>query len=312
MAEILQIPEDIRDKQAVGGVAYLRGITISTAKNGNKYASGTVATKKGTYTFKKWGTDTLEVGIYLIEGHWQVYNGQGGMIIDTVTPIQEEEGGFIKADFLQSRYNRNEIFDSLKRLIIDNTSESGYKLYKMLLTGRNGQDAKMVTDFAKEFAAINHHDNVLHGLLAHSYKVAKILVDVIKDPLRVYKTMPQDFKDIVIVGGALHDLGKVLEYSDGEISKMGRFISHRTFAIMRAEDLKDDIVSLYGEEGYIKLQSIFAQHHGQYEESPRTVEAWLVHKADAFDADITTLDEGIQKLQAGDESFRVDGFKLSM
>ena len=67
--------------------------------------------------------------------------------------------------------------------------------------------------------------------------------------------MSQDFKDIVIVGGALHDLGKVYEYKLGEMSDMGKFISHRTFAVMRATELKDDIIALYGEEARLHLLS---------------------------------------------------------
>ena len=153
---------------------------------------------------------------------------------------------------------------------------------------------------------------MLGGIIAHSYKTTEFLVSVINSPIRVFHDMSQDFKDIVIVGGALHDLGKVYEYKLGEMSDMGKFISHRTFAVMRATELKDDIIALYGEEGFVKLVSIFSQHHGEFEETPRTVEALLVHYADNFDAQVTTLDEGVQKLQQGDDSVRAGEFRVSM
>lgn len=310
MAEFFSVPEGVSDKQQLGGVAYLRGINIATAKNGSKYAAGILATKEGEYPFKKWSTESLDAGVYELSGAWNVYNGSGSVIINTAVPVKEGEG-FSKRDFLQSRYNPKGLLHDFQVLVKNNVSEKGCKLFNMLLAGRGGKDQEFVKRFCNEFAACTHHDAVLGGLIAHSYKTAEFLVSVINSPIRVFRDMSQDFKDIVIVGGALHDLGKVYEYKLGEMSDMGKFISHRTFAVMRATELKDDIIALYGEEGFVKLVSIFSQHHGEFEETPRTVEALLVHYADNFDAQVTTLDEGVQKLQQGDDSVRVGDFRVS-
>lgn len=310
MAEFFSVPESVSDKQQLGGVAYLRGINIATAKNGSKYAAGILATKEGEYPFKKWSTESLDAGVYELSGAWNVYNGSGSVIINTAVPVKEGEG-FSKRDFLQSRYNPKGLLHDFQVLVKNNVSEKGCKLFNMLLAGRGGKDQEFVKRFCNEFAACTHHDAVLGGLIAHSYKTAEFLVSVINSPIRVFRDMSQDFKDIVIVGGALHDLGKVYEYKLGEMSDMGKFISHRTFAVMRATELKDDIIALYGEEGFVKLVSIFSQHHGEFEETPRTVEALLVHYADNFDAQVTTLDEGVQKLQQGDDSVRVGDFRVS-
>lgn len=311
MAEFFSVPEDVSDKQQLGGVAYLRGINIATAKNGSKYAAGVLATKEGEYPFKKWSTDSLEAGVYELAGSWNVYNGSGSVIINTAVPVKEGEG-FSKQDFLQSRYNPKGLLRDFQILVKNNVSEKGRKLFNMLLAGRGSRDQEFVKRFCNEFAARTHHDAVLGGLIAHSYKTTEFLVAVINSPIRVFHDMPQDFKDLVIVGGALHDLGKVYEYKLGEMSDMGKFVSHRTFAVMRATELKDDIIALYGEEGFIKLVSIFSQHHGEYEETPRTVEALLVHYADNFEAQVTTLDEGVQKLQQGDDSVRAGDFRVSL
>lgn len=311
MVEFFSVPEGVSDKQQLGGVAYLRGINIATAKNGSKYAAGILATKEGEYPFKKWSTESLDVGVYELSGAWNVYNGSGSVIINTAVPVKEGEG-FSKKDFLQSRYNPKGLLHDFQVLVKNNVSEKGCKLFNMLLAGRGGKDQEFVKRFCNEFAARTHHDAVLGGLIAHSYKTAEFLVSVINSPIRVFRDMSQDFKDIVIVGGALHDLGKVYEYKLGEMSDMGKFISHRTFAVMRATELKDDIIALYGEEGFVKLVSIFSQHHGEFEETPRTVEALLVHYADNFDAQVTTLDEGVQKLQQGDDSVRVGDFRVSL
>lgn len=311
MAEFFSVPEGVSDKQQLGGVAYLRGINIATAKNGSKYAAGILATKEGEYPFKKWSTESLDAGVYELSGAWNVYNGSGSVIINTAVPVKEGEG-FSKQDFLQSRYNPRGLLHDFQVLVKNNVSEKGCKLFNMLLAGRGGKDQEFVKRFCNEFAACTHHDAVLGGLIAHSYKTAEFLVAVINSPIRVFRDMSQDFKDIVIVGGALHDLGKVYEYKLGEMSDMGKFISHRTFAVMRATELKDDIIALYGEEGFVKLVSIFSQHHGEFEETPRTVEALLVHYADNFDAQVTTLDEGVQKLQQGDDSVRAGDFRVSL
>ena len=312
MPEIFNIPKNVREGQTLGGVALVKNVNIRKTRNGKPFASGSIVTKDGTTSFKKWDTDTLPSGIYEISGVYNVYQGVGSVIINNLVAAGDQ---FTVEDFVTMRYNGTELFTKgLYPLVKANVSTRGLKLFRLILQGRGGTDKTMANRFTNEQAAIHHHDAVMHGLIAHSYKVTRLLVEMLSDPMRVFKDLPEEVKDVIIVGGALHDLGKTLEYNNGEISDLGKLLSHRTLLSERIAMFKDDIIKLYGDDGeitYYRLQSIVTQHHGEYEETPRTFEAYLVHLADNYDAMLTDTDEALTQYLAGG-NVRVGGFTLNL
>lgn len=315
MVAFLEVPENVSDRQTLEGVVYLRNINYGTTHSGSTYASGTLLTQGGKqYQFKKWSTDHLDAGAYQVNSRWNVYKGTGSIIIDTVTPIDMASSGISMADFLPSVYDADKLWNDLLEMLRNNVSEKGMRLFNLFVFGRDGRSDVEVERFKNEFAAIYHHDNVPHGLLAHSYKVGRILVNIVNDPLYPFHSMSQEFKDIVIVGGTLHDFGKIYEYMDGEIANRGQLLSHRTWATIRLAGLHGDITTnLYGSKWYYRLMSIFEQHHGEYEETPRTLEAYLVHLADAFEANVTSCAEGLNEaLSSPTKQTNIAGFKLTV
>ncbi|MEE1296989.1 MAG: HD domain-containing protein [Bifidobacterium sp.] len=287
--EILAIPDGIQDGTPIGGVAYAHNIESRTTRTGKPFVTGNVVTPDGTWPFRQWDTESLDPGVYRINGKWNVYNGSGSIVIDRLEPAQ----GYHATDFFPTRYDAADLRERVNLLLKQNVTPKGIQLFNLLVNGDAASDVpSLAQGFTHEFAAIWHHDNVPLGLLAHSYKTCLIATRILEDPLRSFHEYSQDWKDVVIVGALLHDLGKALEYRDGEMSPLGQYLSHRTLMVMRAEQLKDRIMALYGDL-YYDLVSIFAQHHGPYEETPRTLAAVLVHLADDMDAKLTSLDEAI-------------------
>ena len=66
-------------------------------------------------------------------------------------------------------------------------------------------------------------------------------------------------------------------------------VTHRYLGIEMIN--KTHFVEAYGEDRWLDLVSIFLQHHGEYEDKCRTALAYIVHKVDCFDADMSFLSQ---------------------
>jgi putative nucleotidyltransferase with HDIG domain len=108
-----------------------------------------------------------------------------------------------------------------------------------------------------------HTNGVTESAIATSHVMAKSYESIVKVNM-----------DILISGGILHDVGKVLEYAfeDGKFvkSKNGKLIRHPVSGAALAWELglPDDVVH------------IIASHSYEGDKTPRTVEAILIHHAD--------------------------------
>ena len=89
----------------------------------------------------------------------------------------------------------------------------------------------------------------------------------------------------------MHDIGKLQEMHLGVYTKES-FVTHRYLGIEMMP--KDKIVSLYSEEWWLKLVSIFLQHHGEFEDKCKTKEAYIVNQADLLDANMTFLIQSME------------------
>jgi 3'-5' exoribonuclease len=280
---------DFRDGGSFEFNALLERVEIKSSKGGS-YASGTLSTSDGSIEFKKWRTPELDDGVYHVRGKYQTYNGQNSVIIDRADPLPDTVD---KDAYRYSPYDGGLNEDSHR--FVRTLSPKAQELFKILLKGDGGGDplsGDLSERFKDEYAAIWHHDAYPHGLMAHSLKVGRFAKLVVEDPMySALYALSQDEKDLIVVGAFLHDLGKTLEYDGGKISHLGRMLSHRTIMSERLSRLRPRVSGLYGEDGYWILQSIFTQHHGRWEETPRTIEAYVVHLVDTIDSQLTDLNE---------------------
>lgn len=296
------------DKSRVSGYVLVRNYEEQPTKKGSTYLLG-VADAVGEVQFKIWRGSCFDFAqennckgkICLIEAEVNEFGGAKSLIVSAMAPVPEERlvtENLKEEDFVILKYDANAYWSSMHNIVAKNVSENAFKVFSLLI-------GEVEDDFKKEFAAIHHHDNCTGGLLAHSTRVMKMSA-VIKQYPEITSRVSED---LLYVGSALHDIGKVVEYNKGTISEEGKRLSHLLFGCLMLEKHKSEIVELKGEEFYLNLLSVISQHHGEYGERPRTVAALVVHQIDLLESYLTSLDTTLSIVGAG-EQISFDDMKL--
>lgn len=291
----------------VTGNALIQTIEVSQTKNGNEFLRGKVATEDGAVDFKIWSgelqkglqarIDKVKGSVALIQGKVDEFNGMRQLIIESATNAPQEN----PIDYMSKKYNIRDNAQEFISFLADKLSQDGLTVFEELF-------GEVQDTFFTEFASVTiFHDNVMGGLTAHSLKCVKILDSI----LPFYSNLEGRIdRDLIYIGVSLHDVGKAIEYNNGSISEIGKLVSHRTLATEMAARKKKSIVELKGEEWYYRLISIFEQHHGEYEEKPRTVEAFLTHQVDLLESSVMNLEQAVED-DTNKQGFRLNGFRLN-
>lgn len=291
------------DGQILDTVALIKSYEVRTAKNNKKYIDG-ILEIKGSVSFKVWEGkvfDELNSFDYQdtkcqISCKVNEFNGSKSLILTDVKALAVQ-GVYDMEDFFEFKYDTTAYLDALKSTVDKNCTKEAQELFTEVIN-------PVLPRFKVEFAARSHHDATMGGLLAHTYKVTNLMSRVIKFYPHLLKVAD---KDLLIVGSALHDIGKIYEYTKGSIVGNGLLVSHHTFGVEILVPYKERIVELKGEDFYYRLLSIIEQHHGAFEETPRTVEAYVVHLVDALEARMQSIDESLEN---GEVVVNVESFKL--
>lgn len=284
------------------GRAFVKEYSIRETKNGGSFITGLLE-MKGTVSFKVWSGgafDTMSKELYdgtvfVFKGKVNDYNGQRGVVVTDVYGVIDDK----PEDYLADGYNSDAYSEALTKLIKGNVSEAAFDVYERVI-------GSIEARFIKEFAAKGHHDAVVGGLLAHTYKVTNIMYRTVK---RYGSIVEHSGMDLLLLGCALHDIGKISEYNMGSISPLGKIVSHHTIAVEMLLKDKDFIIEKLDSVFFYKLLSIVEQHHGPWEERPRTVEAYLIYKVDELESKFAALNESLEESKGGDifiEDFRLN------
>lgn len=300
--------ENYDDGTYVKGYVYIQDFEYKSQKNGGQYISGTLQangvcnfivwnSQYGAYAVMSTNKENYKNKVAVIEGKVNKFGGSVSLIIETInTDIGEVS--LSECDFFESKYDENKWFSVLNKTVKDHCSSDAYDIFCHIINP--------IKDlFLKEFAAIYYHDNCKSGLLAHTTKVVKIANIVSLYP----NLLKRVNKDELYIGCALHDIGKVYEYSNGSISDMGKLISHRTIGVLLIYNNKDYIISKMGDKFYYDLLSVIEQHHGEYGERPRTIISYVIHLIDSLDSELTSLNELIAN--SNTEQIIYNGTKLN-
>lgn len=304
--------EEMVDKCPVSGLCLIQTYSKQPTKNGSFYFGGTLSTNDGTIPFKAWSNSSaysqleeedLKGVIVNICGDVNVFNGTKSLIINTVkilTSAGKTELGISEADFMFSKYNISAYYDKFYDIMNRNLSQPAFEIFEAVVE-------KYGDRFKEEFAAMYYHDNCRGGLLAHSLKVCQVASIVNLYP-NISKWVG---KDLLYLGCALHDIGKIYEYSLGDISDQGKAVSHTVLgSVIIASEFADIITEKLGEVFFTELLSVVSCHHGEMGERPRTVAAYVIHKLDMIEAIFTGLNDQLEEAKKGDVQ-QYDGFKLS-
>ncbi|HLA84926.1 MAG TPA: HD domain-containing protein [Thermoguttaceae bacterium] len=185
----------------------------------------------------------------------------------------------------QSRFEPGAMFDELLGLVRQHVAEGPLRTLIETIWGAN-RAALLRMPAARR----NHHTYVA-GLLEHTLAVTRNCVYLAERYAKDYPDMkPPLDKALVVAGGALHDVGKILEYEAGptethytaEGALVGHILLGRDMVREAAVDLGMDADRL------LRLEHLILSHQRLPEwgspKPPMTPEALLVHYADDVDA----------------------------
>lgn len=147
-------------------------------------------------------------------------------------------------------------------------------------------------------AARTYHHNFLGGLLEHTLSVTHLVIRILDHYDEMYpKNKERIARPVAVAGAILHDIGKVIEMTVGDVyanhTTEGALIGH----IVLGRDIVRDIgatIELLDEKTRLHLEHIILSHQRTADwgspKPPMTMEAMIVHHADSLDAMIGVID----------------------
>lgn len=316
MADVLERKKllELDEKRPIQGYAYITSVSILPTKNGGQYITGNLQAK-GQVPYKVWDRGTPDCAFsemaknvddyndsaVLLSGEIDKYGGSTSIIINSIKIVDHEQLGLTKSDFFEEVYDAEMYYANLLNVLKKYCSEKAVEVFNLVVN-------PVKSRFMEEFAAVSHHDNCKSGLLAHTTKVVRAAT-----LLKMYPDICKRIGlDNIFISCALHDIGKIFEYSNGTMSNAGQKVSHHVFGVSMISDKRTEIVNLMGEEFYLNLLSVISQHHGEYGERPRTALAYVVHLIDCLEANLTTLNNSLADVKPNTvNTVVVNNYKLS-
>lgn len=154
--------------------------------------------------------------------------------------------------------------------------------------------------FAIAPAAVRNHHAYRHGLFEHSVVIAEVAAGVAE-------RLPTVDRDLVIAGGLLHDIGKIVSYSTDPLAPgftdVGRLHGEIVLGHEIVRGLIDEVEG-FPDELSSRLRHVIVAHHGEKEKGspvvPMTREAVVVHYCDDMTARIAAIDDAERAASAGD------------
>ncbi len=210
--------------------------------------------------------------------------------IRAITPDDEAEGFDPAMCLPQSRFDPVQMFDELTDLVKQSTEDEQLVEFVLAILQEH-RETLLLLAAAKH----NHHAHV-GGFLEHVLSVAKTCEYLADKYIDMYPDMqPPLDKGLVVVGGVLHDIGKLRELTmtpgGAEYTPAGSLVGH----ILQGRDIIRETALEHplDEEKLLRLEHIVIAHQRLPEwgspKPPMTPEALLVHYADDCDAKLQMM-----------------------
>lgn len=285
----------------VEGVCLIKDYSVCHTKTGSEFIKGTLTSGEATLSFKAWSNSNafnkLKAEDYtlvptFIVGNGDFYNGVTSVILQDVEAVE----GFDSSDFLPSLYDIDAYWNGLKDMVYKALTEKGKTIANAILF----ENQRVADRFKVEFAAKSHHDNCKGGLLVHTYKVVMYTISFVSTYFKGYSS---DFKDLLIIGALVHDIGKIDEMDFGVYTDSS-IITHRILGLKYVEANAELIKTQYSEHWLQELEAIIVQHHDEFGDEARTIGAYIIFQADLLDSRLTLIQQSVA--HATDNRIKID------
>lgn len=269
-------------------------------KGGGEYLFLLLRDKTGLLPAYMWenfeeAQNKINVGIVVLaKGIIQAYQNKIKLMVQKIEISKEE---IDIENFLPTSKEKPEIlFENILK-IIDSLRNNNLK--ELLFSIYNDPEIKPLLLICP--AAKIYHHAYIGGLLEHTFKMAVISEEIIKNYEKIDR-------DILIAGILLHDIGKIWEFNPQnltEYTKEGIILGHIVMGVQLIERKISNIKD-FPKELKDNLVHLIISHHGQLEfgspKRPKLKEAILLHLIDLIDSEINGFEECL-KQQEGEATF---------
>lgn len=292
--------QDLREGTKIEDVFLVASKTLANTRSGSPYLRLKLADRTGEVEAVKWEvteSDTARLGedeYILVSASVATYKDSLQLTVDSIRHWGEP---IDPADFLRSCSREPaEMMAELDELLMRVSNPHLKRLLDFFFSN---------SEFARKFqhapaAKLNHHA-CIGGLLEHTLSVTRVCADYASH-------YPQLDADLLLVGAALHDIGKIEEFECStsiKSTESGVLVGHVVVGTMMVRqaansiDRFDPLLSL-------ALQHLVLSHHGQYDwgspKVPKSIEALALHSADDLDAKIAMFERAIEESDSGGDT----------
>ena len=279
---------DIRDNQAVDAMFLVAAKTHGVTKTGNSYLTLRLIDRTGDIEARVWErAEDLSRGFdrndfVRVRGHATLYQGKMQLRVQDVMRVDESK--IAPEDFLpNSAFDPQSMLDELQTIL------RGIKNpYLLALAEACFADEELMRLLRQAPGAKTIHHPYLSGLLEHTLSLMKLIQKVVEN----YQDVDID---LLLMGGFLHDIGKVYEFTferTVDYTDAGQLLGHLVMEVEMVTKKIEAIPEFPTELGLL-LKHLLVSHHGAYEfgspKLPQTVEAVILHSLDDLDGKIQAI-----------------------
>lgn len=284
------------------GYLLVKGVQKGLAKNNNEYLTVILGDKSGEIETKIWDNIDNALSYYFknnilyVDAVVTEFRGTKQLNIVFVRHADAKDnisiGDLTAAAPISGEESLKEIWDTIAEF-----EDATF----IAITG--GLLKKYESDFKIYPAAKKNHHAYVSGLAFHTngmLKLGKLLASL----------YPGLNKDLLYAGIILHDLGKVLEYTEAigtEYSLEGKLKGHISI-ISEEIAIKAKELGIQGEKVTL-LQHMVLSHHGKLDwgspVKPAVMEAEILHFIDNVDAKMEILRTELDKVETGEFTEKV-------
>ncbi len=304
--EKTQFISSLKDKAEVSSPFLVKFSAVATGKTGKPYMNLVLMDRTGEMEARIWdgveiysGQAVKDVFVW-VEGKCQTFQNRLQIIVSDLQILREEQTTI--SDYLEkSALNPEDLYSTILKFISTMKDPDFRTLAESIFI----DDEDIVSRLKTAPAAKTIHHAYAGGLLEHIVSIVKFL------DFAASHYGPQINRDLLILGGLLHDIGKLWELTYERVidySSEGRLIGH---LVMGAEVINKKIAELETKGEKIKkpfpmekallLKHMILSHHGQLEfgspKRPKCLEAVILNSIDDLDSKICAIGEFIKSDQ---------------
>jgi 3'-5' exoribonuclease len=279
---------DIHENQPVDSLFLVSSKNQGVTKGGNSYLVLKLLDRSGEIEGRVWDrADDLSRGFdrndfVRVRGQATLYQGKVQIRVQDVMRVEEQT--VAAEDFLpKSPFDPDTMLGEMQSILRGMKNPHLLALAEACLA-----DQELMELLKRAPGAKTIHHPYLSGLLEHTLSLLKLILKVVENYQRIDV-------DLLLIGGFLHDIGKVYEFSFDravEYTDAGQLLGH---LVMEVEMVNKKISTIpdFPDELAMLIKHLLVSHHGAYEfgspKLPQTVEAIMLHALDDLDGKIQAI-----------------------